>query len=106
MKYEDLGRRVRQQRILAQLTQEKLAEQAGISLSFLGHIERGTRKASLETLVNICNALKISPNILLQDSLGEDLLGNDEHISDHHRQLLREISNVLIEYDAAGPERH
>ena len=105
MKYEELGRRIRLQRVLAQLTQEKLAEQAGISLSFLGHIERGTRKASLETLVNICNALKISPNILLQDSLGDDLLGNNENISEHHRQLLREISNVLIEYETPPLEK-
>ena len=105
MKYEELGRRIRQQRVLAQLTQEKLAEQAGISLSFLGHLERGTRKASLETLVNICNALKISPNILLQDSLGDDLLGNNENISEHHRQLLREISNVLIEYETPPLEK-
>ena len=105
MKYEELGRRIRQQRVLAQLTQEKLAEQAGISLSFLGHIERGTRKASLETLVNICNALKISPNILLRDSLGDDLLGNNENISEHHRQLLREISNVLIEYETPPLEK-
>jgi transcriptional regulator with XRE-family HTH domain len=35
----------------------------------LGHIERGTRVASLETLVAICNTLNISPLYLLQASL-------------------------------------
>ena len=99
MPYQDLGRRVKQQRILAQMTQEKLAEKAGISLSFLGHIERGTRKASLDTLVKLCNALKVSPRVLLQDSLMDDLLGDNVEISEPQRKLLREISNRIIEYN-------
>ncbi len=67
--YVKLGKRVRQQRKLAELTQEQLAERAGISLPFLGHIERGTRKASLDTLVRLANALEVSADLLLQDSL-------------------------------------
>ena len=100
MLYEDFGRRVRQQRIALQMTQEKLSERAGISLSFLGHIERGTRKASLDTVIKLCNALQVSPSILLQDSLDSDLLGDrDQSLSDDQRKLLREISNRIIEYN-------
>lgn len=100
MLYEDFGRRVRQQRNALQITQEKLSERAGISLSFLGHIERGTRKASLDTLVKLCNALKVSPRVLLQDSLEDDLLGDNVEISEPQKRLLREISNRIIEYNA------
>ena len=100
MLYEDFGKRVRQQRIALQMTQEKLSERAGISLSFLSHIERGTRKASVNTVVKLCNALQVSPNILLQDSLDSDLLGDrDQSLSDDQRKLLREISNRIIEYN-------
>ena len=99
MLYEDLGRRVKQQRKLAQMTQEKLAEKAGISFAFVGHIERGTRKASLETLVKLANALKISPNILLQDSLDDDLLGSSVEMPEKHRRLMREISERILEYE-------
>jgi len=99
MLYQGLGKRIRQQRTLARMTQEKLSEAAGISLSFLGHIERGTRKASLDTLVRICNALKVSPQLLLQDSLEDDLLGANIQVSEPHRQLLREISNRILEYE-------
>ena len=49
--YKDLGRRVRALRRAAHLTQEELAEQVGISASFMGHVERGSRVASLDTLV-------------------------------------------------------
>lgn len=99
MLYQGLGKRIRQQRILAQMTQEKLAEEAGISLSFLGHIERGTRKASLDTLVKICNVLKVSPQLLLQDSLESGLLGGSTTISESKLRLLREISNAIDESD-------
>ena len=41
------------------MTQEQLAERAGISTSFVGHIERGTRVASLCTLYSICAVLGV-----------------------------------------------
>jgi len=96
--YEALGKRIRDQRKLSKMTQEALAEKAEISNSFLGHIERGTRKASLDTLVKICNALKISPNVLLQDSLDDDLLGADLQYSPSQKKLLREIGNQIFNY--------
>ena len=96
--YIDLGRRIRQQRILASMTQECLAEYAGISLSFLGHIEHGTRKASIETLVKISNALGISPTMLLQDSLTDELLGFDSHLSGTKKRLLREVTSTIVGY--------
>ena len=100
MNYEAFGRRVRAQRKLSHMTQEQLSELAGISLSFLGHIERGSRKASLETLVSIANALKISTDMLLQDSLGDDLVGNlSTDFSPRQRSMLQEIANVIRDYD-------
>ena len=105
MLYVDLGKRIKQQRLLAEMTQEKLAEKAGISLSFLGHIERGSRKASLDTFVKICNALGVSPSLLLQDTLEDGLLGDNTHLSEPQRKLLREISNRIIEYNAMTEEK-
>lgn len=100
LNYRELGQRIRQQRMLLRMTQEQLAERAGISLSFLGHIERGSRKASLDTFVKVCNALLISPGTLLQDSLDDRLLGIDDQIPESRRRLLREISDVLQGYDS------
>ena len=70
--YKDLGQRVRVIRRRHSLTQEELAEKVGISASFLGHIERGSRIASLETLVALCNTLKVSPQYLLCASLTDE----------------------------------
>ena len=69
MNYEDLGRRIRECRKRKKMTQEELAEKTNISASFLGHIERGTRVASVETLVALCNALSVKADYLLAASL-------------------------------------
>lgn len=69
MDYIDFGQRVKVARLEKRLTQEALAERAGVSTPFIGHIERGTRKASMETLVSIANALGTDPNALLRASL-------------------------------------
>lgn len=55
-------RRYRHER---KLTQEQLAEAADISASFLGHIERGSRVLSVDTLLRLCTALRVTPNELL-----------------------------------------
>jgi len=68
MNYKTMGFRIRMLRKELNMTQEQLAEQAAVSASFLGHVERGTRIASLETLVAICTALNTDPNYLLAGS--------------------------------------
>ncbi len=65
MDYMALGRRVRKRRKEMRLTQEMLAEKAAISPSFLGHIERGSRILSLDTLLRLCEALETTANDLL-----------------------------------------
>lgn len=65
MDYQMLGRRVRARRKELKLTQQELADQMSISASFLGHIERGTRVLSLDTLVKLCRVLSVTPNELL-----------------------------------------
>ena len=68
----DLGARIRQCRQSAGLTQGELAKEAGVSTSFIGHIERGSRVTSVDTLVNICNALNVSMDYLLAASLNNN----------------------------------
>ena len=63
--YIKLGMRIRQVRKVRGWSQDVLAKKCGISMSFLGHIERGTRIMSLETLVSICNALDVGADELL-----------------------------------------
>ena len=71
MDWYSMGLRIRRQRKLLHMTQEELAERSGICVSFMGHIERGTRHPGLETTILIANALETSLDVLIQDSLSE-----------------------------------
>jgi transcriptional regulator with XRE-family HTH domain len=55
--YKELGKRIRAERRKQDLTQEEMAD---ISDSFMGHIERGGRTLSIETLAKLANALNLS----------------------------------------------
>ena len=61
----DIGNRMKELRMQYGLTQQELAETCNISVSFLGHIERGTRIPSIETLCSLCRALDVSSDYLL-----------------------------------------
>lgn len=63
--YAKIGMRIRQVRKAKGWSQDVLAKKCGISMSFLGHIERGTRIMSLETFVGICGALEADAGELL-----------------------------------------
>lgn len=97
--YTAFGRRVRQQRILNNLTQEELAELSGISCSFVGHIERGEKKASIETVVSLSNALKVSPSVLLQDSLNPEVLQSQLSFNEANQAFVNDLMHVLREHN-------
>lgn len=56
------------------LSMERLAEQAGVSRSMLGQIERGEANPSVGTLAKIAKALKVPAEILLENDDFEPLL--------------------------------
>ena len=62
-----VGKRIKQARERRGMTQEELAERIDISASHMSVAERGKKGLKLETLVNIANALDVSPSELLQD---------------------------------------
>lgn len=63
--YKKIGLRIRKQCKEKGLSQEQLAEQVGISISFLGHIERGTRVLSVETLARLCQVLEMDMHYIV-----------------------------------------
>ncbi len=65
--YTALGDRIRTVRKKQGLSQEKLGEICQISTAHVGHIERGTRIPSLETLFKISKELNISMDYLFFD---------------------------------------
>ncbi len=68
--YSKIGMRIRQARKARGWSQEELAKRCGISMSFLGHIERGSRVMSMDTFASICNELDARADELLWGEAG------------------------------------
>ena len=67
--YTAIGRRIKAARKRGKITQEVLAERAGISTPHMSNIETGKTKLGLPTIIAICNILDVSVDELLCDSV-------------------------------------
>lgn len=115
--YVRVGKRIREARKINGWSQDVLAKKCGISMSFLGHIERGTRIMSLETFTSICTALGANADELLWGVVqpSEGLLGMlrmseqkaDEKNTDSYSMYIKimksvaEIMNGSIDSDCS-----
>ena len=61
-----LGGKIKLARKAAGITQEKMAEQLGISPLHYGRLERAERRISLEQIESISRILRVSPYTLLE----------------------------------------
>ena len=86
MDYFALGKRIREERLKLNLTQERLAEDVNLSTAYIGQIERGERSVTLETLVLLVNRLGVTIDYLLSDSV----VPNNEALSHLWLQLMSE----------------
>lgn len=82
--YTAIGIRIKKYRTQMKITQATLAELSGVEPSNISHIERGATKVSLPTLVKIANALKVTLDDLVYDSLNKN-----QHIS------IKELNDIL-----------
>jgi len=65
--YRTVGNAVRAQRKRAGLSQEHLAEKAGLTRNYIGEVERGEKRVTLDTLAKIARTLKTRVAELTQD---------------------------------------
>ena len=62
---KSFGETVRAERLARKLTQEQLAEKSELSINFIGNVERGEQMASLDSIVRLAEAMKMSGGELL-----------------------------------------
>ena len=60
------GKRVREERIKQKLSQEELAEKAGVHRTYIGMIERAEKNITLQNIEKIAKALKIPIDNLMK----------------------------------------
>ena len=94
LNYTRLGEKIRAAREHNGLTQEQLAEICQLSTAHIGHIERGTRTPSLDTVYRISTSLGVSFDYLLLDSLPAN------------KYSLSSIENILSRSDEEKVKRY
>ena len=87
MDYRSIGKNIQKRRNALGITQERLAEAVGISVSYMGAVEQGKKLPKLKIFIEIANALHISSDTLL---LGVLKIQNEIIASD----LTKEISQL------------
>ena len=85
------------------LTQAEVAEKAGISDRTYADIERGSTNMRAETLINICNALNITPDEIFTQKNVEEVLDQEifltklKNCTAHEKATALNLLNVYLD---------
>lgn len=91
-----VGRNLRKYRIEDNLTQEQLAEKAGISTPFYANLERGKKSMSILTLKKLASALQVSVDCLLNENNSNNRIRNLEMLlQDQPDSLIISIEKMV-----------
>ena len=71
-----VGNNLKTYRVMRHMTQEELAEKAGVSTSFCANVERGMKGVSMYVLRDFADALNITVNQLLYDHTADQRIDN------------------------------
>lgn len=97
MDYFKIGQQIRKYRKAHGLSQEQLAEQIGISVTHMSHIETGNTKLSLPVFVDIARVLEVQTDDLLCKKPSERKTSFNELtelLENCSTQQIRVITNV------------
>ena len=104
LNYIMLGKRIKDARCRMRLSQAKLSEIIDKSPAYVSYLESGIKNPSLDTLVQIANALRISADYLLAESLNSPIQVDhsefDEIFNDcnpYERRVILESARALKE---------
>lgn len=96
-----IGGRIKAERKRRGISQESLAEIVSVSPHYIYEIERGMKAMSLETLINIINALGISADYLIfgkQKCDNETLYDQLQALSEERRIRAENAFKAILPY--------
>ena len=98
-----IGKRIREYREKAKITQESLAESLGLSVTSVSNIERGINYPTLENFIRIAQFIGISSDLLLCDVIDKsndikisELSERLQKINPEKRKQITDIIEVLL----------
>lgn len=103
--YKKIGEKIRIEREKFQMSREKFAELLELSPYFVGQIERGERKMSISTLINVSECLHISIDYLIFGEIYNNEKENKVHsliskCSEKEANIIEEIIRTILPHIA------
>ena len=93
-----IGNKFQEYRLKNNLTQNQVAEITGLEPRHISQIERGLSKGSIDTLLKLCNAYKITPDIILYDLLDEDLKKDVSIYAENFKKLNQKDKKTILHF--------
>lgn len=101
----DVGNRIRNCRLEAHLSQETLAERAGISANTVSRIEGGQTAMSIETFRKLVRILGADANVILGEGTFttkcacqfQDILHRARHLKKGEQEVVLQTMSILID---------
>ena len=103
--HQQIGKRIFDRRKQLRLTQEALAELAGVTPQTISSAETGKKGLRPENIVKICTALEISCDYLLTGKItGDDYAVLQSRVSELSPSQYHYLENVIDNYLSAALE--
>lgn len=105
---QTIGNNLRDYRLAMKMTQDEVAEKAGLSTPFYANLERGVKGMSIFTLVELSHTLGISVDFLLSSTNRRDGRINNicamlQNQPDHLVALAERLIALLVESQGNAP---
>lgn len=97
MNINSIGKNFRKYRSIKGLRQEDIANRTNLSINYIGMIERGEKTPSLETFINIVNAIGVSSDMILADVLNNGYQIKDSLLSEKLAKLSLDERNKIYD---------
>ncbi|WP_414716588.1 MULTISPECIES: helix-turn-helix domain-containing protein [Thalassolituus] len=73
-----IGRNVRRQRLLLDITQEELSARSGLHPTYISEVERGKRNLTVVSLFRLAGALETEPSRILELVSSSPVIADDQ----------------------------
>lgn len=91
-----IGTILQKYRLKNNLTQNQVAEITDLEPRHISQIERGFSKGSIDTLLKLCNAYHITPDIVLYDLLNDETKNSVSIYEENFKKLTLKDKNTVL----------
>ncbi len=105
MKFSSIGKNIRKYRLAKRMTQDELAEKTGLSVTYIGMLERGEKLPAIDTFIDILNALEVSADMILNEVVATgykvkaSVIADElELLSEEDRARIYDVIETLVKH--------